>query len=112
VLGFWNLLYDVKALEAGLLRVYNQPWADGQSEPAVALDYAPWFFAGFGGVYGLAIGVAELHVASLAAWPSTLAFLLLSLTLACAVPVLGYMHRSRRRHGHFGTRPVGRSESP
>ncbi|MCK7481145.1 MAG: hypothetical protein M0C28_31040 [Candidatus Moduliflexus flocculans] len=45
-------------------------------------------------------------------WPATLACLLLSLSLACAVPVLGYMHRSRRRHGHFGTRPVARKESP
>jgi len=112
VLGFWNLLYDVKALEAGILRVYNQPWADGQSEPAVALDYAPWFFAGFGGVYGLGIGVAELHADSLTTWPATLAALLLALVLACAVPVLGYMHRSKRLHGHFGTRPVSPSELP
>src|SRR5262245_23380340 len=51
VLGFWNLLYDVIALEAGLLRVYNQPWAEGKSAAAVALDYAPWFFGGFGAVY-------------------------------------------------------------
>lgn len=112
VLGFWNLLYDVKALEAGLLRVYNQPWADGHSEPAVALDYAPWFFAGFGGVYGLAIGAAELHADSLVAWPATLAWLLLALVIACAVPVMGYMRRSKRRHGHFGTRPIGRRASP
>jgi hypothetical protein len=112
VLGFWNLLYEVKALEAGILRVYNQPWADGQTEPAVALDYAPWFFAGFGGVYGLVIGTAELHVGALSTWPATLAGLLLALSLACAVPVLGYMHRSMRRHGHFGTRPVVRKESP
>jgi hypothetical protein len=108
VLGFWNLLYDVKALQAGILRVYNQPWADGEPEAAVAMDYAPWFFAGFGGVYGLAIGVMELHAGWFDTWPATLAGLLLALVLACAVPVLGYRRSSMRRHGHDGTRPVAR----
>jgi hypothetical protein len=108
VLGFWNLLYEVKVLEAGILRVYNQPWADGLPEAAVAMDYAPWFFAGFGGVYGLAIGVMELHAGSFDNWPATLAWLLAALLLSCAVPVLGYMRSSRRRHGHDGTRPVAR----
>ncbi len=112
VLGFWNLLYDVKALEAGLLHVYNQPWADGQPESAVALDYAPWFFAGFGAAYGFAMGTAELHVAALTTWPTTLVAMVAALALACAVPVLGYMHSAKRRHGHFGTRPVGRTGSP
>jgi hypothetical protein len=112
VLGFWNLLYDVKALESGLLRVYNQPWADGQSEPAVALDYAPWFFAGFGAVYGLSIGVAELHADSLTTWHAAVAGLLLALVVACVAPVIGYMGRSLHRHGHFGTRPVARRGTP
>jgi hypothetical protein len=111
VLGFWNLLYDVKALEAGILRVYNQPWADGQPQAAIALDYAPWFFAGFGAVYGLAIGVAELQAAALSSWPATLAGVLLAMVLACAVPVLGYVRHSMRRHGHPGTRPVACKES-
>ena len=111
VLGFWNLLYDVKALEVGILRVYNEPWAQGQSEPAVAMDYAPWFFAGFGAVYGLTIGLAEQHKPELATWPVTLGCLTLALAMACAVPTLGYMRRSKRRHGHYGTRPVARGES-
>ena len=106
VLGFWNLLYDIKAIEVGLLRVYNQPWADGQPAAAVALDYAPWFFAGFGGVYGLAISVAEIHSARLLSWPASIAWLVFSLLVACSVPVAGYMLRSRRRHGHCGTRPI------
>jgi len=108
VLGFWNLLYDIKALESGLLRVYNQPWADGCGEAAVAMDYAPWFFAGFGAVYGLAIGLAELHAGWLDSWPRMLGALMLALALACALPTLGFMWQSRRRHGHPGTRPVAR----
>lgn len=110
VLGFWNLLYEVKALESGLLRVYNQPWADGQPEAAVALDYAPWFFAGFGAVHGLAIGLAELHADALQGWPRTLLVLAAALLAACALPALGYMRQSLRRHGHAGTRPVARRQ--
>jgi hypothetical protein len=107
VLGFWNLLYDVKALQAGVLRVYNQPWADGKSEAEVAMDYAPWFFGGFGAVYGAGIGAMEwLHAKT---WLSTPVFLLafvVMLGLSFAVPTLGYIHRSIRKHGHWGTRPV------
>ena len=107
VLGFWNLLYDVKALEAGVLHVYNQPWADGKPEAEVAMDYAPWFFGGFGAVYGAGIGIMEwLHAKT---WLSTPVFLLafvVTLGLSFTVPMLGYIHRSIRRHGHWGTRPV------
>ena len=106
VLGFWNLLYDIKALEAGILRVYNQPLAEGQPAPAIAMDYAPWFFAGFGAVYGLCVGLVELHAASLQSWPMTAAALIAALALGCAVPTAGYVWRSLRRHGHAGTRPV------
>lgn len=48
VLGFVNYLYEVKALQAGVLKVYNQPWADGRGAEAIAYDYAPWMFGGFG----------------------------------------------------------------
>ncbi|WP_172202572.1 hypothetical protein [Niveibacterium sp. COAC-50] len=106
VLGFWNLLYDIKALEVGLLRVYNQPCADGQPASVVALDYAPWFFAGFGGVYGFAISLAEMNAERLLNWPVSIAWLLLSLLCACCVPVAGYVLQSRRRYGHSGTRPI------
>ena len=107
LLGFWNLLYDVAALRAGVLRVYNQPWADGRDEAAVALDYAPWFFGGFGAVYGCGIGALELlRAAGLLTTPLfALAFVVL-LAAALALPVAGYVARSRRRHGHSGTRPV------
>ena len=106
VLGFWNLLYDIKALEAGVLRVYNQPWAEGRPASAVALDYAPWFFAGFGAVYGAVIGLVEWHAAAIRSWPVTAGVLAAALAAACAVPTAGYMWRSMRLHGHPGTRPV------
>ena len=59
LLGFWNWLYEIKALQADVLRVYNQPWADGGGPEAIAYDYAPWIFAGFGAAYGACIAGAE-----------------------------------------------------
>jgi hypothetical protein len=109
LLGFWNLLYEIKALQSGILRVYNQPWADGQPEEVVALDYAPWIFAGFGAVYGAGLGVMEWLDArgALSGAVFALAFGAM-LVLSMVLPVLGYALQSRRRHGHWGTRPVER----
>ena len=102
----------VKALETGHLRVYNQPWADGKGPAAVAMDYAPWFFAGFGAIYGAGIGVAELLSGSGQFAASSFGWLfLLVLILSIAVPVWGYRRRSFKRHGHSGCRPVERKSS-
>ena len=107
VLALWNLLYDVIAIRAGILRVYNQPWADGRGEAAIAMDYAPWFFGGFGVVYGLGLGTMEwLSNQGALSGPVLAVALTLMLLLSIAVPVAGFVAQSRRRHGHSGTRPV------
>ena len=107
VLAFWNLLYDVAAIRAGLLSVYNQPWADGQGEAAIAMDYAPWFFGGFGAVYGFGLGTMEwLNDKAALSGPVLAAALPIVLLLSMTLPVAGFMAQSRRRHGHSGTRPV------
>lgn len=112
VLGFWNLLYDVKAIESGILRVYNQPWAGNKGAEAIAMDYAPWFFAGFGAVYGAGIASAELLAVQGRLSSPVFALLFLALlTAAVAVPVLGYRRRSFRVHGHSGCRPVIKERS-
>jgi hypothetical protein len=109
VFGFWNLLYDVKAIESGILRVYNQPWADGKDPETVAMDYAPWFFAGFGAMYGAGVGVAELLASRENLTGTTFAGLFpLALAGAIVLPVLGYRRRSFKLHGHSGCRPVER----
>jgi hypothetical protein len=109
VLGFWNILYDVHAIRAGILRVYNQPWADGKGPEAVAMDYAPWFFAGFGAVYGAGLGVGELLAKRGQLTGTVFAACFVSLlSAAIAVPLLGYRRRSFRVHGHSGCRPVMR----
>ncbi len=107
VLGFWNLLYDIKALQTGVLRVYNQPWAEDQADAAVAMDYAPWFFGGFGAVYGAGLGTMEWLAAteSLSAPVFALGFSL-TLALSLGLPTAGYILQSRRKYGHWGTRPV------
>jgi hypothetical protein len=101
VLGFVNLLYEVKALQSGILRVYNQPWADGRGPVDVALDYAPWFFGGFGAIYGAGIATMELIEPR---WSATI--FAVTLLLALIVPTAGYIVQSILRHGHWGTRPV------
>lgn len=107
VLGFWNLLYDIKALQSGILRVYNQPWAEGQPEAAVAMDYAPWFFGAFGAVYGAGLGATEwLAATGLLSVPVFVLTFSSTLAMSLALPTIGYMFQSRRKHGHWGTRPV------
>jgi hypothetical protein len=107
VLAFWNLLYEVLALRTGILSVYNQPWADGKSEEAIAMDYAPWFFGGFGALYGGGIGVLELlHANGMLTRPAFGLTFALMLSLTLVIPAGGYIISSRRRHGHSGTRPV------
>jgi hypothetical protein len=110
VLGFWNVLYDLHAIRAGILRVYNQPWADGKGPEAVTMDYAPWFFAGFGAVYGAGLGVSELLAERELTGPVCAAWFLILLGAAISVPVLGYRHRSFKLHGHSGCRPVAREQ--
>ena len=105
VLGWVNLLYDIKALQAGILRVYNQPWAEGQGAQAVAMDYAPWFFGGFGASYGLALGLLEWQAPTRHWVPIFLGIL----TTTIVFPVAGYMLQSKRNHGHWGLRPIGRT---
>lgn len=109
VLGFWNLLYDIKALESGILRVYNQPWAEGKSPADIALDYAPWFFGGFGAIYGAGMAWVEQTEKQdgLATGDFTMALVLITV-LSCVLPTAGYMVQSVARHGHWGTRPVAK----
>lgn len=109
VLGFWNIVYDVRAIETGVLRVYNQPWAEGKAAAAIVLDYAPWFFGVFGGVYGAGLGMVEYRSAQGLLLGASFAWTF-ALILLCAIsmPVLLYRRHAMRTHGHTGCRPVER----
>jgi hypothetical protein len=107
VQGFWNLLYEVRALRIGLLKVYNQPWANGQGEEAIAFDYAPWFFGIFGAAHGLTIAGPEYLTRLYQLSPGrNVLYFTLSLFFCIALPVLCFIDHSFRRHGHSGIRPV------
>ena len=107
VLGFWNIIYDIKAIRSGLLKVYNQPWADKKGAEAITMDYAPWFFAGFGAVYGASIAGAELlYKNDLSSTGYSVAYFIGCLILTMLVPVAGYRWQSFRVHGHSGCKPV------
>lgn len=111
VLGFWNIIYDIKAIRSSILKVYNQPWADRKGAEAITMDYAPWFFAGFGIVYGASIGGAELMFAKdMFSYLNFTWYFPLMLILSIAVPVVGYRFRSYKVHGHSGCKPVNRQD--
>ena len=109
LLGFVNLLYDIEALKAGILIVYNEPWARGESAEAIAMDYAPWFFGGFGAVYGAGLAAMErLHADGALSLSVFLGAFTLVLSLAIVLPTAGYVLQSRHRYGHWGTRPIAK----
>lgn len=107
VLGFWNIIYDISAIRSGILKVYNQPWARKLGAEAITMDYAPWFFAGFGAVYGASIAGAELlHQEGLFSTSGFIGYFVCCLVTAMVVPVLGYRRQSFRKYGHSGCKPV------
>lgn len=111
VLGFWNILYEVAALRVGVLKVYNQPWAENRGEEAIALDYAPWFFGGYGAAHGLVIASFEYYISRVGS-PSmteTIVCLIAGLAICIALPVVGFIRHSMKTHGHPGTRPIARN---
>ena len=109
VLGFWNILYDIHAIRAGILRVYNQPWADGKGPESVAMDYAPWFFGGFGAVYGAGVAGGEL-IAERSGFTGLVFAGWFLIVIACSIgfPVWGYRRRSFKKYGHSGCKPAAK----
>jgi|RhiMethySRZTD1v2_1073278.scaffolds.fasta_scaffold06863_9 hypothetical protein len=73
VLAFWNWLYDIHAIRAGLIVVYNLPYSRRQGPEAIATAYAPVFFGSFGACYGIALSIDRYYLLELGcrecAWP-------------------------------------------
>lgn len=105
VLGFWNWYYDMRAIDAGFLIVYNQPFAQRKGAEAIAADYAPVIFASFGFCYGCAIRVIELCLLEHGGWKLYGWLLLFCNLIVLTVPVAMFMGYSFTRHGHFGLTP-------
>jgi hypothetical protein len=106
ILGAVNWLYDVAAIRAGILKVYNQPWAEGRGSVAIVNDYAPWFFGGFGLIQGAGLKFAEGMLLPEAEPVRVVAVGLSLLAATVTLPTLGYVLQSYLRHGHQGCRPV------
>lgn len=101
-LAFWNWFYDIEALRAGFLVVYNRPFVDGQGAEAIATDYAPTIFGGFGLVLGASIRLVEWQLLDQQRWG-----LYWPLVIGCnlaglVVPVALFMACSYWRHGTWG----------
>jgi hypothetical protein len=101
LLAACNFAYDVVALRSGILHVYNQPWSEGKSEAEIAIDYAPWFFGGFGAVYGAGLSLMEQFGSEL---------FVVVLIAALVLPTAGYALASKVRHGHWGLRRIANTE--
>jgi hypothetical protein len=103
-----NWWYDALAIGQGILRVYNQPWADGAGPVAIAGDYVLWFFGAFGLLYGggMALLLDGLPAGAPASEAARWFAALLGATLL--VPTALYILASRLRHGHSGCHPVAR----
>ncbi|MDO8803859.1 MAG: hypothetical protein Q7R35_05480 [Elusimicrobiota bacterium] len=101
-LAFWNWLYDIYAVRAGLIRVYNKQSFEKQPPEAIVSDYAPVYFGLFGFIYGVGIKAGEYaYLEGQGAgrlWLLAVVFNLLSLV----VPVSVFALYSYRCNGHYG----------
>ncbi|AWM79192.1 hypothetical protein DKL61_01785 [Gammaproteobacteria bacterium ESL0073] len=109
VIDFWNVLYDIIAIKAGGLYVYNQPWAQGKEPESIVLDYALWIFGGFDFCYGLVLAGDEYTASNykLSLLDNSL-FFIMGLVVCIVIPVLGVMIKSYKRYGHFGIEPCSK----
>jgi hypothetical protein len=103
-----NWIYDTYALRAGVLEVFNAPWAKGESAWRIAGDYSIWFFGLFGVIYGAGIGLAT-SLFDAGTSPTNVVMFIAALALSCVtLTVVGYVASSYVRHGHHGCRPLAR----
>ncbi|MBW3540594.1 MAG: hypothetical protein KY476_10000 [Planctomycetes bacterium] len=104
VLAFWNWVYDLAAIRAGVIVVYNRKYHENRGPEAIASDYCPVFFGTFGLVYGAAVRLCEYVVIELAR--SDLYGLLFVACNAVVLtsPVLAYVAYSLLTSGETGLR--------
>lgn len=106
VLAFWNWLYDIYAIHVGLLRVYNRPYAARRGAAAIATDYAPAIFGGFGLCYGILIRLSQHLLLNLDRWEFYVALAIGGSVAVVTVPVLIFIVVSYVRHGDPGLTPL------
>jgi hypothetical protein len=111
VLAFWNWLYDMLAVKAGFIVVYNKPYAENRGPEAIAADYAPILFGVFGLCYGLTLRLSQYYLLELGRW-DYYGLLLIGGNLAgLLVPVLAFIIYSTLRHGETGLTAYSKAQS-
>lgn len=106
--AFWNWLYDLYAIRAGFITVYNQVWARGGTADEITTDYAPIYFGVLGAAYGAALRLAEyviVHRGRPDLYPAILAA---GVVLVLVLPVGAYVISQYLRTGQAGIRPCQR----
>lgn len=98
--AFWNWYYDIYAIKAGFITVYNKAHAEGKSAEEITVLYAPIYFFTLGFIYGLYLKIAQLHFsAPVQRWIwLAIAFHILALCLPTAVFTLA----SKKIDGNWG----------
>jgi hypothetical protein len=90
VLALWNWLYDLFAIKAHFLLVYNRAWHEGQKPETISLHYAPAFFGMFGLFYGAAVIIIEGAWYQRAGHLDLLLWIMMANLLVLALSVGGY----------------------
>lgn len=98
--AFWNWYYDIYAIKAGFIIVYNKAGAEGKSAEEITVLYAPVYFFMFGLIYGFYLKIAQLSFLERPAWWIwfMISFHILALTLPTAV----YALVSKKVDGNWG----------
>lgn len=108
VLALWNWIYDLLAIRAGLITVYNRPYAAGQPAEVIVADYAPVLFGTFGFCYGIAIRLGQALLPRWTSWPATGLLLLGCTVVTVSLPVVAYILTTYLRYGEFGLQAYSR----
>ncbi len=107
-LAFWNWAYDILAIRAGLLVVYNRPYSRNQGPEAIATDYAPVFFGAFGACYGGAIRVCQYVLLEQGRWERVWWLAIACNLVVLVLPVVVFVVLYYLRTGSTGLRPCCR----
>lgn len=105
VLAFWNWLYDIYAIKAGFIIMYNCPYFQGRGPEAIATDYAPVYFGTLGLCYGILLQLTHYYLLVEEQWALFTPLLLGGNLIMLTLPVLMYMLWSYLRTGTSGLKP-------
>lgn len=105
VLALWNWIYDIQAIKARFIVVYNRPHHEGAGPEAIATDYAPVLFGVFGACYGVTIRATQYFLVELGR-PGLFWWLFgIGNLLALTMPVAVFVLHSYARTGETGLKP-------